>query len=59
MEAGSARLLGPDLALVVDAAPAPLWIRADPTQITQLLLNCAVNARHAMPGGGTLTLTTE
>lgn len=37
----------------VDDAP-PLW--ADPHQIKQLLLNLFINAAHAMPAGGTLTI---
>lgn len=37
-------------------APAPLWIYADETQILQVLLNIAINARDAMSGGGTIHL---
>jgi len=53
-----ARVLPPSIAIVRDFAP-DLWnVLADPIQITQLVINLAVNARDAMHGSGTLVLRT-
>ena len=44
--------------LVRSDIPTGLWlVQGDPAQIHQVLLNLCVNARDAMPGGGTLSLT--
>lgn len=50
------RLLGADVALVERLAPDLELVKADVSQIEQVILNLAVNARDAMPTGGTLTV---
>ena len=52
------RIIGEQISLDVEIAAGPLPMRADPTQIQQVLMNLAVNARDAMPGGGRLTVRT-
>jgi PAS domain S-box-containing protein len=52
------RLIGEDIALRV-VADEGLWtVNVDPAQVDQILINLAVNARDAMPGGGKLTIET-
>ena len=53
------RLLGADVR-IAEQLQADIWpVRCDPGQIGQVVMNLAVNARDAMPSGGTLTLATE
>jgi PAS domain S-box-containing protein len=59
---GAARLLRhvlpANIALVTDASEEPgVWVLGDRTQLQQMILNLAVNARDAMPNGGMLRLT--
>jgi PAS domain S-box-containing protein len=52
------RLLGEMIQLDVSAG-GPLWrVKADPGQIQQVIMNLCINARDAMPAGGTLTIET-
>lgn len=53
------RLLGENIKLVTKAHPDLGRVKADPSQMEQVLLNLAVNARDAMPRGGTLTIQTD
>jgi signal transduction histidine kinase len=52
------RLIGEDVAIRVEPAPALGFALVDPGQIEQVIINLAVNARDAMPDGGTLTIAT-
>ncbi len=53
------RLIGADVELVLDLKPNLDFIKVDRGQIEQVLVNLAVNARDAMPEGGTLQIETR
>jgi PAS domain S-box-containing protein len=53
------RTLGETIQIVPRVSTDPLYVRADLSQLEQLILNLSINARDAMPEGGTLTLETH
>jgi len=53
------RILGEDITILSELAPDLAFIHADPTQMHQVIMNLALNARDAMPKGGTLILKTS
>jgi len=52
------RTLGEHIELIVSPEAGVWLVKADPGQLEQVLVNLAVNARDAMPGGGKLTIDT-
>ena len=52
------RLIGEDIQLVTKPGVDLKQIKADPGQLEQVLVNLVVNARDAMPTGGTVTIET-
>jgi signal transduction histidine kinase len=50
------RLIGEDVRLDTVVSGEPVLVHADPTQLDQVVINLVVNAREAMPDGGTLTI---
>jgi nitrogen-specific signal transduction histidine kinase/CheY-like chemotaxis protein len=53
------RLLGEDIRLMLSLDPELWTVKADPSQIDQVLMNLSVNARDAMPHGGKLVIETH
>ncbi|NNL64939.1 MAG: response regulator [Myxococcales bacterium] len=53
------RLIGENITIELELADGLGAVRADPGQIEQVIVNLAINARDAMPGGGRLLLSTE
>lgn len=53
------RLIGEDILLLTLAEPNLGRVRVDPSQIEQVIMNLVVNARDAMPNGGTLIIETS
>ena len=53
------RIIGEDIIFTINLCREPMTISADNSQLEQVILNLATNARDAMPDGGTLSIKTE
>jgi two-component system, cell cycle sensor histidine kinase and response regulator CckA len=53
------RVIGDDITLRIEVHDEPCPVRIDPVQMEQVILNLAINARDAMPGGGQLWIETR
>lgn len=53
------RVIGERIMLAVKLNPAPCTANVDPSQMEQVIMNLALNARDAMPDGGVITLETD
>jgi two-component system, cell cycle sensor histidine kinase and response regulator CckA len=54
-----APIIGEHVELRLALGPGSLLVKADPSQIEQVIVNLVTNARDAMPRGGTLTIATS
>jgi two-component system cell cycle sensor histidine kinase/response regulator CckA len=52
------RVIGEDIELAIRPQPGLWRVKADPGQLSQVLMNLAINSRDAMPGGGKLVIET-
>ncbi|HEX2055398.1 MAG TPA: ATP-binding protein [Nitrospiraceae bacterium] len=52
-------LIGEQISIALRLDSTPRWVRTDPVQLDQVLINLVLNARDAMPDGGTLTIETD
>lgn len=53
------RLINEDIELRIAVDPEPIEVLADPDQLTQVILNLAINSRDAMPRGGYFSVRTS
>jgi CheY-like chemotaxis protein len=53
------RVIPESIKLGLQRPPSAVWVHADPGQLSQVILNLALNARDALPNGGELSLSLE